>query len=225
MTRGASHNYHNNPSSSSNSVASGIDFGPDDRSRMSEEDRHKYEFCYRKLSVFRDQLPSHLQAKLPSSQLKELAHSLLDGTVFEIVRELEDIQKLSERSLLKRRMEVVNAHKSRKVELTKRHQQELTEAENKPHTLPLLKPKQETECMDLEKKLADEMRSTDKNIVLELDQIVADQQSTMQQCAVPFFSVTNNPQEVELQMQLLRFLQKMSHTFHSATAQAQQTTA
>ena len=195
-------------------VATGIEFGPSDRSKLNEQERTRYEHCYRKLKLFREQLPSHLLSKLPSPQLKELATSLVDGTVFEIVRELEDIQKLTERSLLKKRMEVVNRQKSRKVELTKSQHHELLSAEaNKPHTVPLVKKKHETECAELEKQLADEMRSTDKKIILELDQLVADQQSTMQQCAVPMFSVTNSPQEVHLQMHLLRFLQKMSTAF------------
>lgn len=190
----------------------GIDFWPEDRKTIREEDRPKFDLCYRKLKLFREQLPSHLHAKLSASQLKELAHSLLDGTVFEIIKELEDIQKLTERSLLKKRMEVVNKQKSKKVELSKRHNQELASAESKPHTLPLLKIKHESECKELEKKLAEEMRSTDKNIVLELDQIATDQQSTLQQAAVPLFAVTNNPQDVQLQMHLLRFLQKMMNS-------------
>lgn len=192
-------------------ISTGIEFGPNDSGKLSNEERHTYEFFYRKLKVFREQLPSHLLSKLPLPQLKELAHSLTDGTVFEIVRELEDIQKLTERSLLKKRMEVVNKHKTQKVELTKRHQQEMRSAtDTKPHTVPLLKMKHETEYKDLEKKLVEEMKSMDKRIILELDQIVTDQQSTMHQCAVPFFYVTSCPQDVQLQMHLLRFLQKMS---------------
>lgn len=177
---------------------------------MEEGERHRFEFCYGKLKQFRDKLPAHLHAKLSNSQLKDLAYSLLDGTVFEIVRELEDIQKLTERSLLKKRMEVVNSQKSRKVEVSKRHNQEMISTETKPHTIPLLKTRHEKERKDLEKKLTEEMRSTDKSIILELDQLVVDQQSTMQQAAVPFFAVTNNPQDVQLQMHLVRLLQKMS---------------
>ena len=192
-------------------MATGIEFGPGDRSQMSEKDRHKYNGYYRKLKNFRDQLPSHLLLKLSSAHLRELATSLMDGTVFEIVGELEDIQKLTERSLLKTKMEVVNRHKGQKVELSKQHHQELVSAEElKPHTLPLLKKQHKVERDELEEKLAEEMRSVDKKIVLELDQLVADQQSTMQQCAMPLFTVTNCPQDVQLQMYLLRFLRKMS---------------
>jgi hypothetical protein len=37
---------------------------------------------------------------------KEFAASLQDGAVFDIVRELEEIQQLNERSLLTKRMKV-----------------------------------------------------------------------------------------------------------------------
>lgn len=193
-------------------MAAGIEFGP---SQMSEEDSHKYDFYYRKLRHFRDHLPSHLLLKLSSAHLRELATSLMDGTVFEIVSELEDIQKLTERSLLKRRMEVVNRHKGQKVDLAKRHDEELSAAETKLHVVPLLKKRHKTECEDLEKKQAEEKRSVDNNIVLEFDQLVADQQSTMQQCAVPVFTVTNCPQDVQLQMYLLRFLRKLNASFNA----------
>ena len=193
-------------------LAVGIDFSPSDSgSKMTEEGKQKYDLYYRKLRIFREQLPSHLLSKLPSPELKELASSLIDGTVFEIVGELEDIQKLTERSLLKKRMEVVNRHKCRRVKLARAHHQEMADStETRPHTVPLLKAKHEAEHNKLDKKLAEEMRLMDKEIVLEFDQLVTDQQSTMQQCAVPMFTVTNNPQEVQLQMYLLRFLQKMN---------------
>ena len=192
-------------------VAPGIDFGPSQQ--LSTDEQHKMDFFYRKLKVFREQLPSNLMSKLSSHQLRELASSLLDGTVFAIVSELEEIQKLTERSLLEKRMEVLSHHKSQRVELTKQQSQELSAAEGKPHTLSLVTSRHESEKGELEKKLSDELRSTDKKIVLELDQLVTDQQSTMQQCALPLFYVTNNPQEVQLQMHLLRFLQKMNAAF------------
>lgn len=202
-----------------NCMGAGIEFGPTNHSNLSPEDRHKYDFYYRKLKLFREQLPSNLMSKLSSHQLRDLASSLLDGTVFAIVGELEDIQKLTERSLLKKRMEVVNRQKGQRMELVKRHAQELEDAESKPHTLPLVRNRLETEKAELDKKLAEEMKSTDKKLVLELDQLVADQQSTMLQCALPLFSVTNNPQDVQLQMHLLRFLQKMNAAVTAAETQ------
>ena len=43
--------------------------------------------------------------------LSGIATCLLDGTVFEIVKGLEDIQQLSERNLLNKRMKIVNSQK------------------------------------------------------------------------------------------------------------------
>ena len=197
------------------SMSAGIDFAP---STQSEEDGHKYDLYYRKLKVFREQLPSNLMSKLSSYQLREMASALLDGTVFAIVTELEEIQKLTERSLFKKRMEVASRHKSQRVELTKRHGQELVEGESKRHTLPLVTSRHETDRAELEKRLEEEMKSTDREVVLELDQVVSDQQSTMQQCALPLFFVTSNPQDVQLQMHLLRFLQKMIAAFAAGSA-------
>ena len=43
--------------------------------------------------------------------IRTLAESLLDGTVFEIVRGLEDIQQMTERNLLNKRMKLINSQK------------------------------------------------------------------------------------------------------------------
>lgn len=45
--------------------------------------------------------------------LSGIATCLLDGTVFEIVKGLEDIQQLTERNLLNKRMKLVNSQKGR----------------------------------------------------------------------------------------------------------------
>ena len=48
--------------------------------------------------------------------LSGIATCLLDGTVFEIVKGLEDIQQLSERNLLNKRMKIVNSQKGNFIE-------------------------------------------------------------------------------------------------------------
>ena len=45
--------------------------------------------------------------------LSGIATCLIDGTVFEIVKGLEDIQQLSERNLLNKRMKIVNSQKGK----------------------------------------------------------------------------------------------------------------
>ena len=188
----------------------GIEYGPTDTGKLSEEARLTFESFYSKLRQFRDELPSAFHSKLLDSHLKDLALSLLDGTVFEIVKELEDIQQLSERAFLNRRMKVVSSHKTQRVEMVRRHKEELASCQNRPHNLPLVKSRHEKEIEELEKVLVEELRSTDQKIILELDQIVTDQQSTMQQAAVPLFTVTNNPHNIQIQIHILSFIQRLS---------------
>eukprot|EP00731_Ephydatia_muelleri_P026940 Em0018g1040a len=81
-------------------------------------------------------------------KLCELASCLVDGTVFEIVKELEEIQQLNERAFL-------NRHEGA------RHRAEVDA---------------------LEKTLAEDMRGTDQKIIMELDQLVFEQQTTSTGC-------------------------------------------
>lgn len=54
---------------------------------------------------------STYKKKFTYDVLSGIATCLLDGTVFEIVKGLEDIQQLSERNLLNKRMKIVNSQK------------------------------------------------------------------------------------------------------------------
>ena len=58
-------------------------------------------------------LNSIYQEKMTSEVINSLALSLMDGTVFEIVRGLEDIQQLTERNLLNKRMKLINSQKGK----------------------------------------------------------------------------------------------------------------
>lgn len=56
----------------------------------------------------------------------------------------------------------------------------------------------------------EELKSFDMNLVLQLDQKVADQQQILEQAGVPGFYVTTNPTEIKVQMHLLDFLLRLS---------------
>lgn len=187
----------------------GYEFGPpSDTTSMSEDSRYLYETYYQKLSHYRSKLPPAIQQKFTSLEIKELALVLLDGTVFEIVKELEDIQQMSERDLLNRRIKVVTSHKTQKMAQDRKHREEL--ANCKQHNIPLIKRQHDTDKCELETKMKEKLKSTDQKIILELDQLVTDQQSTMHQAAVPMFSVTNNQIDIQLQMHVLECIQKLS---------------
>lgn len=186
-----------------------LNYGPSDLGKFLPEEAQKLDLYYHKLCQYRDSLPSNLRAKITNTQLHKLAECLIDGTVFEIVQELEDIQQLSERALLNKRMKVVSSQKNKKVEMAKRHNEEMMVCEHRPHNLPLVKGRHEKEKAELDKQLQEEIKATDQEIILELDQMVTNQQTTMKQADVTFFTVTNNAQEIGIQMHILRFIQKL----------------
>jgi len=51
---------------------------------------------------------SKYQQRLPYDLLCSLANALLDGTVFEIVNSLKEVQQLEERNLFNQRIRLVN---------------------------------------------------------------------------------------------------------------------
>lgn len=54
------------------------------------------------------------------------------------------------------------------------------------------------------------LRETDMKIVLHLDEKTKDQQTTLESAGVPGFYVTDNPQEIRIQMYLLEFILRLS---------------
>ena len=188
-----------------------VNYDPTDTGKVSEEYAAKRDYYYEKLRRMRNELSLTARSKVPDGQLYKLACALIDGTVFDIVRELEEIQQLNERSLLNRRMKVIGEHKTQRVQMMKRHRKEVNASQSKPHNLPLIESRHDQELAELEVQLSDQIHSTDQALILELDQIVIEQQSTLVQAAVPFFHVTNNPQDIKVQMSILDFIQRLSN--------------
>lgn len=179
---------------------------------VSRQDEERLQRYHAKLRVMRDQLSEEYRDRLNERGLEEIASSLLDGAVFEIVKELEEIQQLNERSLLSKRMKAVGVHKSRRMELSRKHKEEMATA--KPHNLPLITSRQQKERSSLDQELKDEIVVIDRSIIQELDQLATEQQSTLQQAAVPFFSITSKLQDIQLQMHLLHFIQTLAQEQH-----------
>ncbi|XP_063207396.1 protein DGCR6 isoform X3 [Chroicocephalus ridibundus] len=141
-------------------------------------------------------LPSPCQQRLSYTTLSDLALALLDGTVFEIVQGLLEIQHLTEKNLYSQRLQLHSEHRGPrgglKQELFHRHK----EAQQccRPHNLPLLRAAQQREMEAVEQRIREEQRMMDEKIVLELDQKVIDQQSTLEKAGVSGFYITTNPQ-------------------------------
>ncbi|XP_022082107.1 protein DGCR6-like isoform X2 [Acanthaster planci] len=156
------------------------------------------------------ELPMTYQQRVPYSMLSSLSASLLDGTVFEIVNHLAEIQHMTERKLMEQRSQLVNSHKALKQEMTKKHREALQSCQSKPHNLKLVTNTNQKEKQALETRLEDEIRKFDERIVLELDHRVAEQQMTLEKAGVAGFFTTSKPEEVRLQMYLLEIIRKLS---------------
>lgn len=62
---------------------------------------------------------------------------------------------------------------------------------------------------DLDRRIEDELKKLDMELIMELDQIVSDQQGTLQNAGVPGFHVSNKPNDIQLQMHIISVISKL----------------
>ncbi|XP_031219190.1 protein DGCR6 isoform X2 [Mastomys coucha] len=164
--------------------------GDEAADRARQQERH-----YQLLSALQSlvkELPSSFQQRLSYTTLSDLALALLDGTVFEIVQGLLEIQHLTEKSLYNQRLRLQNEHRVLRQTLRQKHLE--AQQSCRPHNLPVLQAAQQRELEAMEHRIREEQQAMDRKIVLELDRKVADQQSTLEKAGVAGFYVTTNPQ-------------------------------
>ncbi|XP_067406278.1 protein DGCR6 isoform X2 [Emydura macquarii macquarii] len=178
---------------------------PAERARHRQQARH-YQLLS-ELQALVKALPSSCQQRLSYTILSDLALALIDGTVFEIVQGLLEIQHLTEKNLYNQRLKLHGEHRVLKQEVFHRHKE--AQQSCKPHNLPVLKAAQQRELEAVEQRIREEQRLMDEKIVFELDQKVVDQQSTLEKAGVSGFYITTNPQELTLQMNLLELIRKL----------------
>ncbi|XP_044631458.1 protein DGCR6 isoform X2 [Equus asinus] len=109
-----------------------------------QQERH-----YQLLSALQSlvkELPSSFQQRLSYTTLSDLALALLDGTVFEIVQGLLEIQHLTEKSLYNQRLRLQNEHRVLRQALRQKHQE--AQQACRPHNLPVLQAAQQRELED-----------------------------------------------------------------------------
>lgn len=170
-----------------------------------QQERHYY--LLSELQNLVKDLSSSFQQRLSYNTLSDLALALIDGTVYEIVQGLLDIQHLTEKNLYNQRQKLHCEHQALKQDLVRRHKDALQSC--KSHNLALLKSNQQAELEALEVRVREEQRMMDKKIVAEIDQKVIDQQNTLEKAGVPGFYITTNPQELTMQMNLLELILKL----------------
>lgn len=142
--------------------------------------------------------------RIPYDLLISLSNSLLNDTIFEIVKRLIEIQHVTETHLFQLRQQIETEHETEiNTWMTK-----IQDVEELQHILALMKIKHKKQ-----------LKETDQKLVLHLDQKAKDQQATLEKAGVPGFYVTENPKEIKIQMHLLDFILRLSRMkFDSNTA-------
>ncbi|XP_076010317.1 protein DGCR6 isoform X2 [Genypterus blacodes] len=174
-------------------------------STKQQQQRHYY--LLSELQTLVKDLPSSFQQRLSYNTLSDLALALIDGTVYDIVQGLLDIQHLTEKNLYNQRQKLHCEHQALKQDLVRKHKDALQSC--KSHNLALLKSNQQAELEALEIRVKEEQKMMDRKVVAEMDQKVIDQQNTLEKAGVPGFYITTNPQELTMQMNVLELILKL----------------
>ncbi|KAJ7994134.1 hypothetical protein DPEC_G00262760 [Dallia pectoralis] len=178
-----------------------------DEQTDSTKQQERHYFLLSELQTLVKDLPSSFQQRLSYTTLSDLALALIDGTVYEIVQGLLDIQHLTERNLYNQRQKLHCEHRALKQELVRKHKDALQVC--KSHNIAVMKTNQQAETESLEIRVREEQRMMDEKIVVELDQKVTDQQNTLEMAGVPGFYITTNAQELTMQINLLELMLKL----------------
>ena len=157
-------------------------------------------------------LHDEYKRRLPYDIICQLAHTVLDGTVFEIVKGLQEVQVLMEKSLSDRRAELIKAQRSNKKDMLKRQKSELSIVEKNKHQRKLLEKQHETQRSAFAGNCEKELIRLDKKLVVELDRQVCEQQSALYRAGLPFFRVTSDSGEIKVQMVVLQMIMGLAKT-------------
>lgn len=208
-------NYLTHSGTLSQPVASGSGLGLNstvaDELAKKEHLQQRHYALFKELQQMSGELPQKYQQRLPYELLSSLANSLLDGTVYDIVRGLKELQTLDEATLFSTRKSVLNSHQETEAELIRRQKEQREALLAAGQSLPLINLAQEKEREAMKKMHMEEVNRLDMKIITQLDQCVSDQQVTLEKAGVPGFFVTNNPMEISIQMYLLQFILRLGN--------------
>lgn len=139
--------------------------------------------------------PTQLRFIIFKSVINQLSANLLikDPNIFEIIKGLIDCQNATEKNLQQQRNEQIASYQ-REIEVYTRT---LSESEL-AHTVALARIQHEKT-----------MREIDKGIVLQLDEAVTEQQTTLYALKIPGFYVSSERKAIETQMHLFNFLKEL----------------
>nr|CAG4635800.1 EOG090X0GJG [Artemia franciscana] len=154
------------------------------------------------------ELPDEYQMRMPVELLASLANTLLNEAIFEIANGLSDIQHVTEKHLMHQRLQLLSRQKT-----CMKNAMEETNSLHHPQLIQSVITSQEMEREAVAIKHREELKQHDMRLILQLDQKVSEQQTALEKAGVPGFYASTNPQEVQSQMYLLGFIQRLSEKY------------
>jgi len=175
--------------------------------RRKEQLQLKHYEILQQLQLMASELPPSYAQRLPNELLSQLASCMLDETIPSIVNGLQDIQRITEKSLYEKRRKLIDELNEQRNELRKKCKQAVVEKRMTPD-----------EARQAENELIEQneilIKQHDAKTIMELDQSVAEQQVTLERAGVPGFFITNKPQDIQLQMHILKLLLQIIDEFN-----------
>nr|ACO15387.1 DGCR6 [Caligus clemensi] len=153
-------------------------------------------------------IPRQFQQRLPTELLSVIAAALAQGQIFEIVEALLDVQQATEKNLFQQRLEFLHKHTVEKKEFQEHYKSTICSSDESA-ILNLTKELDKQEEI-MKKRHKEQLKQSDMRLILQLDQKLMDQQVTLEKAGLPGFHVTNEPNEIRLQMYLLDFIRRLN---------------
>jgi len=166
-----------------------------------------------KIQKLAGDLPLKYQQRLPNELLSSLASSLVHGQIFEIVKALTDVQQGTEKQLFQQRLQLLKTHSDEKMVFQDNYQSTICYIEDDSEVLRVSKDLDEKRFKMVERHRR-QIKQFDSKLIAQMDQKVSEQQVTLEKAGVPGFHVTNNPNDVQLQMHLLDFIRQLDQARH-----------
>ncbi|CAB4056164.1 unnamed protein product [Lepeophtheirus salmonis] len=153
-------------------------------------------------------IPPNFQQRLPNELLSVISAALAEGQIFEIVEALAEVQQATEKNLFQQRLEFLHKHSVEKRDFQEHYRSTICSSDESA-TLNLTKELDKQEEI-MKKRQREQLKQSDMRLILQLDRKLMDQQVTLEKAGLPGFHVTNEPNEIRLQMYLLDFIRRLN---------------